>query len=169
MAKTKVTKSLQIKTKGISKTDPTQVSVDAPSGEGKTMQLRTAMSQKAVLDALRASRGHIGRACEDAGISRETYHTWYKEDPDFKGAVQAIKEHRTDDYEEALDSAAIDGKQIAAIKYYLDNHGQERGYGKELKAQQDAAAKPQVAIQNNVLATLPPDLLRQIAEHLKKS
>jgi molybdenum-dependent DNA-binding transcriptional regulator ModE len=140
---------------------PTKVTVDAPSGEGKRMQVKTVMRQKAVLLGLIENRGHIARACEQAGVTRETYY-FYMQDPDFAGAVEALKEGLVDDYIEALNAVALDSKFFPAIKYYLDNHAQGRGFGKEVIAAQDAAKAAQTANVQINLTALPVEVLKQL-------
>lgn len=133
------------------------VKVDAPSGD-KDMQVRVAMAQRALLIALKEHRGHIARACEQAGVTRQTYYN-YLRDPDFAAAVDAIKEGITDDYVEALHELALDAKVFPAVKYYLDNHGRDRGFG---KAEELAPQNPQPVQQINVLSNLSPELLNQL-------
>lgn len=134
------------------------------------MQARVVLAQRDVLKALVDFRGHVGKACKSAGISRVTFYSYLKEDPDFAGAVEAIKEDKIDDYIEALDTIALDQKFFPAIKYYLDNHAQGRGFGREVKAAEQAAQKP--ASVNNTqinLATLPPETLKLLRDALAVS
>lgn len=141
------------------------IEVDSPSGEGKKMQVRTAIKHREVLTALAEVRGHISKACQIAGISRDCYYDFMK-DPDFATAVQHIREGVTDDYIDALHSLALDAKVFPAVKYYLDNHAQDRGYGKEVQA-----ATNKLETTNNVqinLASLSPELLQQLKAALTK-
>ena len=163
MAKSKSTKQL----KGKSKRKPYKElnTVVTVGGDGKELQLRTALSQRAVLEFLTETRGHIGKACTLAGITRETYYQFCK-DPDFAGAVEAIKQGITDDYIEALNTIALDAKFFPAVKYYLDNHAQDRGFGKEIQQPKNNPT-PVNNIQIN-LATLPVETLKQLREHLTK-
>lgn len=164
MAKRKTTKQLE-KTP---KPPKLSIQIDAPSGEGKTMQIRTALNQKAVLGALMETRGHVGKACEAANITRDTFYV-YMQDPDFAGAVEAIKQRKTDDYIEALDAVALDAKFFPAIKYYLDNHAQDRGYGKEVQAQGAKTINATVTNVQNNLSNLSPELLKQLRQALAAS
>jgi hypothetical protein len=145
------------------------VKLDAPSAEGKEMTTKMAMNQRRVLTALRTYRGHVAKACDEAEISRITYYAYMK-DPDFAGAVDAIKQGLTDDYEEALHTLALDAKVFPAVKYFLDNHAQERGYGKEVKALGDP--KNTVNNTSNIqinLATLPIETLKQLKAAAKEN
>lgn len=163
MAKKKTTKQLP-KDKRPPKLS---VVVDAPSGEGKQMQVRTAMSQRAVLEFLREYRGNIGKACTMAGITRVTYYE-YLQDPDFAGAVESVREGITDDYIDALNAVALEGRFFPAIKYYLDNHAQGRGFGKEIQA---GGEKNNPSVINNTqinLASLPAETLLLLREQLQK-
>lgn len=132
------------------------VKVDAPSGD-KNMQVRVVMAQRALLTALKEHRGHIARACEQVGLTRQTYYNYLK-DPDFAAAVDAIKEGITDDYVEALHELALDAKVFPAVKYYLDNHGRDRGFGNA----EEQAPPLQPVQQINVLSNLSPELLNQL-------
>lgn len=142
---------------------PNAVSVDAPSGEGKQMQIRTVIQQRTLLTALRDNRGHIGRACEEAGVTRQAYYHYLKTDPDFAQAVENIKQGIVDDYVEALHEIAIDAKYFPAVKYFLNNHAKDRGFSPD-----DVPPAPVVNQQTNVLSALSPELLKQIKAALEE-
>jgi len=170
ISKRKTTKKLK-HTPAVIKRPRSIVKVDAPSGEGKRMQARVVLKQRDVLAALRETRGHVGKACEIAGISRETYYNYLEQDPDFAGAVEAVKEDKVDDYIEALDSVALDQKYFPALKYFLDNHAQHRGFGREVKAAEQVAQKSSAPVHNTQinLSILPPETLKQLRDALAVS
>lgn len=143
---------------------PHAVSVDAPSGEGKQMQIRTVIQQRTLLTALRDNRGHIGRACEIAGVTRQAYYHYLKTDPDFAQAVENIRQGIVDDYVEALHDIAIGDKFFPAVKYFLNNHAKDRGFGPD-EAPQSAPVNTQV----NVLSALSPEQLKQLKEAIVNS
>ena len=147
------------------------VKVDAPSGEGKRMQVRSVLAQRDILTYLREERGHIGRACKLAGVSRQAYYMHLKEDPDFAQAVEAIKAGIVDDYIDALNDIALNQKFFPAVKYFLDNHAQDRGFGREVKAAEDAAKTSKAPVNNTQinLAILPPETLKQLRDALAVS
>ena len=80
---------------------------------------------KKVLDAY-AEKGTVTAACRCAGISRETFYRWLKEDPKFKAAVDDAYEQVTDDLEE---SALERAKKDTTLTIFLLK-GRKRGvYG----------------------------------------
>jgi hypothetical protein len=164
MAKSKKTKELKKDNRVL--TAP--VTIDAPSGEGKVMQVRTVFAHRKVLEALEENRGHIKKACEEAGITRTTFYEYMK-DPDFAEAVEHVKEGITDDYMEALHACAIDAKFFAAIKYWLDNHAQKRGFGKDLLAAQTPQVTTNVQVNQVSVKDLPVETLKLLRDSLKKS
>ena len=155
MAKKKVTVAKKRPVKSLRST----ISID-----DKPMQVGTALRHRALLEALQQYRGHISKACALVGIDRSTYYEFLK-DPDFAISVENIKAGKVDDYIEALDTIALDSKFFPAVKYFLDNHAQDRGYGKELQAQK--IPEPVNNIQIN-LATLPVETLKQLKAALVK-
>jgi hypothetical protein len=134
------------------------IKVDAPSGEGKTMQVRTAMAQKDLLEALIATRGHISKACAEVGVDRQTFYN-YMTDPDFAKAVENIKAGITDEYLDALHNVALDGKLFPAIKYYLDAQARDRGFG---QPEEKVEKTPEVVGTMLDLRTLQPEQLKQL-------
>lgn len=134
---------------------------------GKKMQVRSVIGQRAVLGALKEFRGNISKACEAADVSRQAYYDFLK-DPDFAHAVEAIKEGIVDEYVDALNDIALNQKFFPAVKYFLDNHAQDRGFGREVKAAEDAAKTSKAPVNNTQinLTTLPPEVLQQLRQAL---
>ena len=61
----------------------------------------------------------ISTACLAAGISRESYYAWRRNDPDFVAEVERIKA-QLDDYVEDQLINAVHEKKLPAILFYLD-------------------------------------------------
>ncbi len=83
----------------------------------------------------------IKTACGKAGITRQTYYRWMKEDEDFAAKVKLIQDEQVDMVEARLLNNIQNGDTTAAI-FYLKCKGKERGYGNPEVAA-SAAAKPQ--------------------------
>lgn len=80
-----------------------------------------------LLESLKDSSGIITYACEKAGISRQTYYRWYREDPEFKARADDISELQIDVAEASL-LKKIQKGDTAAIIFYLKTKGKDRGY-----------------------------------------
>lgn len=85
----------------------------------------------AFFDALKDKHGFVTYACDQIGISFQTYCNWCQKDPEFKeAAAQAIKAERerfTDIAEAALVNNIRDGKETSTI-FYLKTQARNRGY-----------------------------------------
>lgn len=98
-------------------------------------------NKKEILEALEKYNGIVSTACNNIGLARSTYYTWYNSDPEFKEAVDAIQEVAIDFVESKL-MEKINGVRIAgakgeiydvppsdtAIIFYLKTKGKKRGY-----------------------------------------
>ena len=91
------------------------------------MRESTIINKKKALECLERHRGIITHACKEAGISRETFHKWVKEDADFKSKVDDINETVIDFVENKL-FKAIEGGSEKSIHFYLRFKAKERGY-----------------------------------------
>jgi hypothetical protein len=87
----------------------------------------TAKNKKLLLKCLEKHLGLVTPSCADAQLSRVTYHEWYKTDPEFKKAVDDIKEVVLDFTEAALHKKIATG-DTTAIMYHLKHQGKSRGY-----------------------------------------
>lgn len=83
--------------------------------------------KRAVLDALEKSLGVVAQACQTAGISRQTFYRWQKEDADFHEQVKDISEMAVDFVESQLFKQIQSGSTGATI-FYLKTKGKARGY-----------------------------------------
>lgn len=92
-------------------------------GKDKTRRMKAWM-----LDALEVSHGVIKPACKSIGISRRTYHTWVKDDEEFKAQAEEKGEELIDLGESTLAEKVKEG-DITATIFLLKTKGKGRGYG----------------------------------------
>lgn len=81
---------------------------------------KTKRLQALVLGGLEQNGGHIQKACEAAKITRQAYHKWTKNDPEFFEKARAIIDGKIDNVEWALYKNAMEGHVTAQI-FYLKN------------------------------------------------
>lgn len=84
-------------------------------------------TKKALLEALEKSLGVVTTACKKAGIGRTTFYEYYKNDPDFKLAVDELQDVALDFAESQLHKQIGEGNSTATI-FYLKTKGKKRGY-----------------------------------------
>ena len=88
---------------------------------------KTQRRKSKLLKALAESKGIVAYACEAAGVSRNTYYEWLKNDDDFKQKAEEITEATLDRVEAKL-LEAINEDNLTAIIFYLKTKGRNRGY-----------------------------------------
>lgn len=105
----------------------------------------TALSKKAMLEALSVSLGIVSTACQVSGVGRRTHYDWLKNDPEYKEQVESISEQAIDFAESKLFELingvheimnTPDGNVIAyktpphaaATIFYLKTKAKKRGY-----------------------------------------
>lgn len=88
---------------------------------------KTRVNKARLLEELKNTRGIVSLACERIGITRQTYHLWRKNDPEFKKASEEIVEYQIDFVESRLLDKIESGSDTAII-FYLKCKGKERGY-----------------------------------------
>jgi len=102
--------------------------------------------KKKMLAELKASYGRVTAAAEKTDIVRQTHYNWYKDDHEYKRAVDDINEAAIDHVEsklfEKIDGVSVqkgfthEGEPIVydvppsdtAIIFYLKTKGKSRGY-----------------------------------------
>lgn len=109
----------------------------------KTQKMSRAMMQRAkeqkiksaFLKAMSATLGNISSACEQVGISRQTFYNYRDEDPEFANALLENDEGVTDYVETKLLQQIKEGNTSATI-FYLKTKGKKRGWveGHEINA-----------------------------------
>ena len=89
-----------------------------------------------VLKFLEESRGIVSYACKNAGISRQTFYMWCREDKKFKQAVDDISEENIDIVESKLLNK-IQDNDLTAIIFFLKTKGRKRGYVEKTEIEGD--------------------------------
>lgn len=87
----------------------------------------TASKKKSFIAALRQRHGIITLACNDVGITRQTYYKWMNADSKFKEECEVINEESIDFVENRL-LGRINDHDTTAIIFYLKTKGKKRGY-----------------------------------------
>ncbi len=83
--------------------------------------------EKAFLEQI-AKVPNISLACEKVGLSRNTIYRWCNEDPDFKVRLDTAMGSGVESVSDLAESklvGLINGSNLNAIKYWLDNHKKE--------------------------------------------
>ena len=88
---------------------------------------RTFMKKVQLIRALVESHGVVKPACERCGVGRRTYYAYYKDDPDFRRAIDTMNDIALDYVESKLFSNIEKGYE-ASIIFFLKTRGKERGY-----------------------------------------
>lgn len=83
--------------------------------------------KKIFMKALESSLGIVTQASNVTGIPRQNHYDWYGNDPDYRDAVDNMKDIRTDFVESALLKRVKEGGD-AAIIFYLKTQARDRGY-----------------------------------------
>jgi len=84
-----------------------------------------------MIEALTKSLGVVTIACKEVGIARNTHYDWYKEDPDYKNAVDDLADVALD-FAEAKLHKQIEKEDTIATIFYLKTKGRKRGYIEKL-------------------------------------
>lgn len=98
------------------------------NGRHTLSNLRAARNKYNMLQALKMTKGYVGKACEIVGIARRTYYAYIAEDPLFAEMVVEIREGIIDQVEDKL-LDNIDKGYEASIIFFLKYQGKKRGYG----------------------------------------
>jgi len=91
------------------------------------MKYDSEKNKKKLLEALERSLGIVTPACKEAGISRNTFYLYYREDPEFKKAVDDINEITLDFAENQLLKKIKEGSE-RSILFYMKYKARKRGY-----------------------------------------
>lgn len=87
----------------------------------------TDINKKAMIEALEKSLGVVTTACKSVGISRQTHYEWYREDEQYKKAVDDIADVALDFAESQLHKQIQNG-EVSSTIFYLKTKGKKRGY-----------------------------------------
>lgn len=105
---------------GLTREEMTRRSIEA-------RRLQTQLDKRRFLDILDECLGIVSYAIKRAGISRRTYYSWYKDDPEFREEVDHINEGVLDFAEDKLLQNIRSGEKTSII-FYLKTKGKSRGY-----------------------------------------
>jgi len=90
-----------------------------PTQEQKVEQERTTIKKRLFLEWFEKTICLIGESAKEAGISRDTYYDWMKNDADFHKAANDILYREADMIESRLKRAIMAG-DVGAVKFWLD-------------------------------------------------
>lgn len=90
-------------------------------------QNRTAVSKRAMIEALEKTLGIVTTALKMADIARSTHYKWLQEDEEYKKDVEAIAEIALDFAESQLHKQIQDG-EVSSTIFYMKTKGKKRGY-----------------------------------------
>ena len=93
----------------------------------KEEQERTTVTKKALIVAMQKCLGVVTQACKMVDVSRDTYYTYYREDPDFKKQCDDCSEIALDFAESKLHKQIEDNIPTSTI-FFLKTKGKHRGY-----------------------------------------
>lgn len=88
-------------------------------------------TKKKLLEALERTLGIVTPACKEAGVSRDTFYKYYREDPVFKSQVDELENLTLDYVESQLFKQIKDGSE-RSILFYMKYKGRKRGYNDSL-------------------------------------
>lgn len=95
-------------------------------------RMDTAKKKEVFLQALEKSLGIVKTACDQLGISRQTYYNWMQKDPEFKARALDAKEIALDFAESQLFKQIQSGNAASTI-FYLKTQGRDRGYQERIE------------------------------------
>lgn len=80
-----------------------------------------------MIEALEKSLGVVTTACKTVGIARQTHYEWYREDAEYKKAVDDVADIAIDFAESQLHKQIQNG-EVSSTIFYLKTKGKKRGY-----------------------------------------
>tara|TARA_Y100001972_G_scaffold16865_1_gene18397 strand:+ start:226 stop:579 length:354 start_codon:yes stop_codon:yes gene_type:complete len=93
-------------------------------------QKRTQLNKQKLIEALEVSLGIVTEACDKAELSRTQHYKWYKEDEDYRKAVDSI-ENKFIDFAESHLKKQIEKGSTQATTFFLRTRGRKRGYAEK--------------------------------------
>ena len=85
--------------------------------------------KKAVAEAMVKTYGNITKSCEAAGISRQTFYDWKKDDQEFRSAIEGEDyEERLMDFVESKLIKKAESDDTAVIIFMAKTKCKKRGY-----------------------------------------
>ena len=95
--------------------------------KAKSERASTRIRKKQFVENYFKLTGNVSELCRRLGISRQTYYEWMEKDQEFRKAIENEQEGLIDFVENKL-FALINGKNPAAIFFFLKTKAKHRGY-----------------------------------------
>jgi len=109
------------------------------------MKIQPDKHKKLLIQALERSLGIVTPACKEVGVSRETFYRYYREDDDFKKAVDDINEVTLDFTENQLLKKIKEGSE-RSILFYMKYKARKRGYTDSLDITSDGKSITEIKL-----------------------
>lgn len=106
---------------------------------------RTEKNKRLLLQALEKSLGIVHTACKEAGVGRDTFYRYLKDDPDFKKKVDELEDVTLDFVENQLLKKIKDGSE-RSILFYMKYKGRKRGYTDSLDITSDGKSITEIKL-----------------------
>lgn len=109
---------------------------------------------------------HIGRACDIAGVSRQTYYNWLKSDPGFAEKIAEMNEVPVDDAENLVHKR-IKGGDIKTARWLLDRRGSQRGYRSTVRNEHTGPDGGPIQMSAVAIDEMPIELRKQVLKFIR--
>lgn len=113
------------------------------------------------INELKSAGGIIYVACQNTGISRQTYYNWRRSDAAFGEAADEVVEAQIDYVEAKLMERINEGDTTATI-FYLKTKGRKRGWNEKVKLEEEQPQPPQQPQIESWAKPVGPDALARI-------
>lgn len=107
-----------------------------PKRKKRALRRPPGLTVEQVVRALRASAGVRSLAAQALGVDRSTITHFAKRHPEIEAIEEDIRETYLDIAEAKL-VQAINAGEMQAVRYFLDQHGAARGYGRKTTLRTD--------------------------------
>ena len=125
------------------------------------MSAKKGLTSEQVIAALRKTNGNISLAARQLGVERNTVQHYIREYPTVRQAHDEAAAHITDMAEGHLVAGVMKG-DWDRVRYWLENKGRERGYGR------GPATDPAMNITAEQLTSMTDDELDALISKLDK-
>lgn len=98
----------------------------------KVVQLEVAKRKDNFLEVYKNNMCIVASSCLKAGISRQTFYEWRREDPDFASKCEEIEELQKDMAEASILKQIKEGNTTMTI-FYAKTKMRDRGYGEKVE------------------------------------
>ena len=109
------------------------------------MKIQPDKHKNLLIEALERSLGIVTPACKEVGVSRETFYRYYREDNDFKKAVDDINEITIDFAENQLLKKIKEGSE-RSILFFMKYKARKRGYTDSLDITSDGKSITEIKL-----------------------